>query len=456
MNHALKKCINPSCGLTYDILNSNYQCSCGSFLDIIYLQRPHKQLIETFYQRRNPNGNIYNESGVWRFRELLNFSEIDTENIDHCSKILVSLDGAEGRLSKPYNMSKVADFVNLSHECLFLQPEGYNPSGSFKDNGMSTAVTHAKMMNIKNLVCASTGNTSASAAMYASNEDMECDVFIPKGEIAPGKLGQAFQFGAQVIQVEGNFDDALVSSLNYAKSTNGYTVNSINPFRIEGQKTIIYRVLEHLEWDPPDWLVYPGGALGNTSSCGKALMELYEWGWIKKIPQIVVVNAEGANTLYDLYNGNFENTKLEWNDGKINFDLINRYYQYKKEKNILPKTRATAIQIGKPSNIAKGLRSLFYTNGIVIQVSDSEMMDGMSVVGLNGFDCELASGSVPAGIRILRQKEIIKRDDIVVGILTGRQKDPSIAMEYHLNTSNRFSKPPKNIHQQSNLNNKLK
>ena len=447
MNHALKKCINPSCGLTYDILNSNYQCSCSSFLDIIYLQRPHKQLIETFYQRRNPNGNIYNESGVWRFRELLNFSEIDTENIDHCSKILVSLDGAEGRLSKPYNMSKVADFVNLSHECLFLQPEGYNPSGSFKDNGMSTAVTHAKMMNIKNLVCASTGNTSASAAMYASNEDMECDVFIPKGEIAPGKLGQAFQFGAQVIQVEGNFDDALVSSLNYAKSTKGYTVNSINPFRIEGQKTIIYRVLEHLEWDPPDWLVYPGGALGNTSSCGKALMELYEWGWIKKIPRIVVVNAEGANTLYDLYNGNFENTKLEWNGGKINFDLINRYYQYKKEKNILPKTRATAIQIGKPSNIAKGLRSLFYTNGIVIQVSDSEMMDGMSVVGLNGFDCELASGSVPAGIRKLRQKEIIKRDDIVVGILTGRQKDPSIAMEYHLNTNNRFSKPLKNIYQ---------
>jgi threonine synthase len=447
MNHALKKCINPSCGLTYDILNSDYQCSCGSFLDIIYLRRPHKQLIETFYQRRNPNGNIYNESGVWRFRELLNFSEIDTENIDNCSKILVSLDGAEGRLSKPYNMSKVADFVNLSHECLFLQPEGYNPSGSFKDNGMSTAVTHAKMMNIKNLVCASTGNTSASAAMYASNEDMECDVFIPRGEIAPGKLGQAFQFGAQVIQVEGNFDDALVSSLNYAKSTNGYTVNSINPFRIEGQKTIIYRVLEHLEWNPPDWLVYPGGALGNTSSCGKALMELYEWGWIKKIPRIVVVNAEGANTLYDLYNGNFENTKLEWNAGKLNFDLINRYYQYKKEKNILPKTKATAIQIGKPSNIAKGLRSLFFTNGIVIQVSDSEMMDGMSVVGLNGFDCELASGSVPAGIRKLRQKEIIKRDDIVVGILTGRQKDPSIAMEYHLNTSNRFSKPPKNIHQ---------
>jgi threonine synthase len=447
MNHALKKCINPSCGLTYGILNSNYQCSCGSFLDIIYKEKPHKDLIEKFYQRRNPNRNIYNESGVWRFRELLNFSEIDTEDIDQCSKILVSLDGAEGRLSKPYNMSKVADFVSLAHEGLFLQPEGYNPSGSFKDNGMSTAVTHAKMLKLKNLVCASTGNTSASAAMYASNENMECDVFIPKGEIAPGKLGQAFQFGAQVIQVDGNFDDALISSLEYSKSTNGYTVNSINPFRIEGQKTIIYRALEHLEWNPPDWIVYPGGALGNTSSCGKALMELYEWGWIKKIPRIVVVNAEGANTLYDLFNGNFKNTKLDWNNGKPDFDLLQRYYQYKKENNIFPKTRATAIQIGKPSNISKGLRALWYTNGIVIQVSDSEMMDGMSIVGLNGFDCELASGAVPAGIRKLREQEIIKKDDIVLGILTGRQKDPSISMEYHMNTKNRFSNPPKNIYQ---------
>ena len=447
MNHALKKCINPSCGLTYAILNSNYQCSCGSFLDIIYKEKPHKDLIEKFYQRRNPNRNIYNESGVWRFRELLNFSEIDTEDIDQCSKILVSLDGAEGRLSKPYNMSKVADFVSLAHEGLFLQPEGYNPSGSFKDNGMSTAVTHAKMLKLKNLVCASTGNTSASAAMYASNENMECDVFIPKGEIAPGKLGQAFQFGAQVIQVDGNFDDALISSLEYSKSTNGYTVNSINPFRIEGQKTIIYRALEHLEWNPPDWIVYPGGALGNTSSCGKALMELYDWGWIKKIPRIVVVNAEGANTLYDLFNGNFKNTKLEWNNGKPDFDLLQRYYQYKKDNNIFPKTRATAIQIGKPSNISKGLRALWYTNGIVLQVSDSEMMDGMSVVGLNGFDCELASGAVPAGIRKLREQEIIKEDDIVLGILTGRQKDPSISMEYHMNTKNRFSNPPKNIYQ---------
>lgn len=445
MNKVLKKCINPSCGLTYEVLNNTYQCSCGSFVDIIYNDIPKKNYIEKFYERRNPNGNIYNESGVWRFRELLNFPGIDTEDIDQCSEVLVSLDGAEGRLSKPYNMSKVADFIGLSHEELFLQPEGYNPSGSFKDNGMSAAVTHAKMLKVKKLICASTGNTSASAAMYASNENMECDVFIPRGEIAPGKLGQAFQFGAQVIQVDGNFDDAFQTSLEYSTKTNGYTVNSINPFRIEGQKTIIYRVLENLNWNPPDWIVYPGGALGNTSSCGKALYELYEWGWIKKIPRIVVVNATGANTLYELYNGLFDNKKLEWNDGKPDLTLVKRYYEDKKAKNISPKTRATAIQIGKPSNIVKGLRALWFTKGLVIQVNDEEMMDGMSVVGLNGFDCELASGSVPAGIKKLREKEIIKNDDIVVGILTGRQKDPTISVEYHTNKNNKFAKPPQEI-----------
>jgi len=445
MGKVSKKCINHSCGLSYDLISNIYQCSCGSFLDIIYEKVAKQDLVDKFYERRNPNGNIYNESGVWRFRELLNFAGIDTEDIGQCSEVLVSLDGAEGRLSKPYNMSKVADFVDLPHESLFLQPEGYNPSGSFKDNGMSAAVTHAKMLKVSKLICASTGNTSASAAMYASNENMECDVFIPRGEIAPGKLGQAFQFGAQVIQVEGNFDDALQASLEYSKTTDGYTVNSVNPFRIEGQKTIVFRALEHLNWNPPDWIVYPGGALGNTSSCGKALMELYEWGWIKKIPRIAVVNAKGANTLYELFNGVFEDTKLEWNDGRPDTGLVERYYEDKKRKNILPKTRATAIQIGKPLNIAKGLRALWFTKGLVIQVDDEEMMDAMSLVGLNGFDCELASGAVPAGIKKLREQEIVKKDDVVVGILTGRQKDPSLAMEYHLNTKNRFSKPPKEI-----------
>ena len=441
--NAYLKCILPHCGLEYSIDAGVFECEKGHLLDVKYKKIPSRALKELFYSRRNPQGSIFNESGVWRFRELLNFCQIDTGNIDECSKHLVSLDGAEGRQSKPYHMSKVANFVGLKNENLSLQPEGYNPSGSFKDNGMSAAVTHAKLVGAKKIVCASTGNTSASAGMYAANENIECDVYIPSGQIAPGKLSQAYQFGTQIIQVDGNFDDAFAKSLEDAKKFGGYTVNSVNPFRIEGQKTIPYRALENSNWEAPDWIVYPGGALGNTSSCGKSLMELFEWKWINKVPRIAVVNAEGANTLYDLYNGKFEETKLRWNKGNPDTELIKRYYSNLDEKGIRPKTKATAIQIGRPSNILKALRALEFTDGVVTQVSDEEMLDGMSIVGLNGFDCEMASGSVPAGIKKLLEEEVIKKDDIVIGILTGRQKDAMLPVDYHNNPQNRFAIPPK-------------
>ena len=168
-NEAFLKCINPKCGLEYPIESTNVQCEKGHLLDVQYKKTPSDSLKEVFYDRRNPEGSIFNESGVWRFRELLNFCQIDTENIDECSKYLVSLDGAEGRQSKPYQMSKAAEFIGMSNSNLWLQPEGYNPSGSFKDNGMATAVTHAKMVGAKKIVCASTGNTSASAGMFAAN-----------------------------------------------------------------------------------------------------------------------------------------------------------------------------------------------------------------------------------------------------------------------------------------------
>jgi len=443
--NTVKRCINPFCGIQYPIDNDTYRCKCGFLLDIIYPDIPDKNLIDVFYERRNYAGNIFNESGVWRYRELLNFVGIDTEDISECSKYLVSLDGSEGRSSRPYQMSKVANYVDMPPENMFLQPEGYNPSGSFKDNGMSAAVTHAKLLSVKKIVCASTGNTSASAAMYASNEGLDCDVYIPRGEIAPGKLGQAFQFGAQVIEVDGNFDDALTLSLDNSSREGGYTVNSLNPFRIEGQKTIVFRIMEHLNWNPPDWIVYPGGALGNVSSCGKALIELYNWGWIKKIPRVLVVNAAGADTFYKLVNGHFDNTKLRWNNGNVDLDLIKRFYDYQDSNNFSPKTMATAIQIGKPANIVKALRTIDFTNGLVEAVEDKDMMDGMSVVGLNGFDCEMASGSVPAGILKLRKEEVIKKDHVVVGVLTGRQKDPSIAIKYHLDRSNMFANPPRDL-----------
>lgn len=439
---AYLQCIDPYCGLKYDIKKTGITCAKKHFLDVQYDNIPSNELKELFYRRRNYRDNIFNESGVWRFRELFNFCQINTSDIKTCSKHLVSLDGVEGKQSKPYRMSKVANFIGLKNDKLLLQLEGYNPSGSFKDNGMSTAITHAKLVGATKIICASTGNTSASAGMYTANENMECYVYIPNEQIASGKLSQAYQFGTKVIKVNGNFDDAFLKSLEDAKKINGYTVNSVNPFRIEGQKTIIYRLLEYLDWNVPDWIVYPGGALGNVSSCGKCLMELYKWKWIKKIPRIAVVNAEGAKTLYDLYNGKFSNTKLRWNKGKPDIELINEYYDYLQEQQIKPTTTATAIQINKPANILKCIRALEFTNGVVTKVSDSEMLDGMAVVGLNGFDCELASGAVPAGIKKLLGDEIIKTDELVSGILTGRQKDPSLFVGYHNNPQNRFAVTP--------------
>ncbi len=172
-------------------------------------------------------------------------------------------------------------------------------------------------------------------------------------------------------------------------------------------------------------------------------MELYEWGWIKKIPRILIVNAEGANTLNVLYNGEFDETELRWNDGEPNIELIERYYSKMQKEQIRPKTKATAIQIGKPSNLLKGLRALEFSDGIVTSVTDKEMLDGMSVVGLNGFDCEMASGAVPAGIKKLLGEDVIKKDDVIIGILTGRQKEPLLPINYHNDPSNKFARPPK-------------
>ena len=437
---AYLKCMDPACGLEYGVEEARVECERGHLLDVEYSEPPPSSLKERFLERRDPRGSIFNESGVWRFRELLNFCQIDTEDTDQCARFLVSLDGAEGRQSKPYRMSRASEFAGMRGGSLWLQPEGYNPSGSFKDNGMATAVTHARMIGAKRLVCASTGNTSASAAMFAANEGMQCDVYIPSGQIAPGKLGQAYQFGAQIVEINGNFDDALERSLSEAREGGGYTVNSVNPFRIEGQKTIPFRALEYLGWEPPDWIVYPGGALGNTSSCGKALSELLRWGWIKKMPRIAVINAEGASTLADLYNGVF-GEQLRWNRGRPDSALLERYMA--EGPGSRPRTKATAIQIGRPANMLKGLRALELTDGVVATVSDSEMLDAMSVVGLNGFDCEMASGASLAGIRKLVSDGTIGRDETVVGILTGRQKDAMLPVEYHRDPSNAFARPPR-------------
>ena len=207
---------------------------------------------------------------------------------------------------------------------LFLQYEGMNPSGSFKDNGMTAAFTHARMVGAARAACASTGNTSASLAVFCSATGlMRAIIFIGSGKISYGKLAQALDHGALTVQIAGDFDDAMQRVQQVAKRLGIYLVNSINPFRLEGQKTIMFRVLEALRWEVPDWIVVPGGNLGNVSAFGKAFIELAELGLVTKLPRLAVINAAGANTFYQLY----ERFGLRWNGGEPDANLIDGYYR---------------------------------------------------------------------------------------------------------------------------------
>src|SRR5262249_55795443 len=217
----------------------------------------------------------------------------------------------------------VAAYVGLSPGRLFLQYEGMNPSGSFKDNGMTAAFTHARLVGARKAACASTGNTSASLAVFCSATGlMKAIIFIGSGKISYGKLAQGLDHGALTVQIAGDFDDAMQRVQQVSKQLGVYLVNSINPFRLEGQKTIMFRILEALRWEPPDWVVVPGGNLGNVSAFGKAFLELADLGLLKRLPRLAVINAAGANTFYQLY----ERFGLRWNGGRPDSTLTDRYY----------------------------------------------------------------------------------------------------------------------------------
>ena len=226
---------------------------------------------------------------MWRFHDLLPFMPVEQCVTVGEGQTLLHVSPAVGR------------YVGLKPDRLHLQYEGMNPSGSFKDNGMSAAFSHARFVGAKTAACASTGNTSASLALYSSvTQIMRAVIFIGSGKISYGKLSQALDYGALTVQIEGDFDDAMARVQEVSRELGMYLVNSVNPFRLEGQKTIMYRVLEALHWQVPDWIVVPGGNLGNSSAFGKAFYELHQLGLIDRIPRLAVINAGGARTLYDL------------------------------------------------------------------------------------------------------------------------------------------------------------
>ena len=415
-----QRCIHPHCGGTAALDDTSFQCPrCGGLLDVAYdwnKLSPPKSLRE-FEKKWSERTNPLSFSGVWRFRELLPFAPPEA---------ILTIGEGQTILQRS---DAVAAYTGMKAGCLFLEYEGMNPSGSFKDNGMTAAFTHARMVGARRAACASTGNTSASLAIYcAATSLMRAIIFIGSGRISYGKLAQALDHGALTVQIAGDFDDALHRVQQISKKLGIYLVNSINPFRLEGQKTIMYRILEALGWEVPDWIVVPGGNLGNVSSFGKAFSELKELGLIQRVPRLAVINAAGANTFYQLY----EKQGVRWNGGKPDESIVNSYMKAMDEGNLRANTLASAIEINRPVNLPKALRALDYCGGVVREVTDQEMLDAKAKVGAGGLGCEPASAASVAGTKKLRQEGIIGSDERVVCVLTGHQlKDPTATVAYH-------------------------
>jgi threonine synthase len=418
---AFQQCLSPECAATFSVDQALFACpSCGDLLDVVYDwdRLPVPRRLSEFEQKWAARHDPLSFSGVWRFRELLPFAP---------PELVVTIGEGQTLLQRA---DKVGRHVGLAPGGLWLQYEGMNPSGSFKDNGMTAAFTHARMVSARRVACASTGNTSAALAVYCSATDLgfRAIIFIGSGKIAHGKLAQALDHGALTIQIVGDFDDAMERVRQVADRLGIYLMNSINPFRLEGQKAIIFRILEGLKWEAPDWIVVPGGNLGNSSAFGKALIELKHLGLIERVPRLAVVNAAGARTLEELVG----KRGLEWRNGLPAMDRVNAYYGELDQGHVKASTIASAIEINRPVNLKKCLRALQFCDGVVAMVSDQEIMDAKARVGAGGLGCEPASAASVAGAKQLREAGVIAASDRVVCVLTGHLlKDPTATIAYH-------------------------
>jgi threonine synthase len=392
-------CFNPECRACYAVTEILYNCTaCGGLLEAHYEgTRQSPSALKHLWRERRMSNAPLDQSGVWRYREMIPF-------LDDLAHAVTLREGNTPLLNAP----RAASYGGL--DALVFKHQGFNPTGSFKDNGMTCGVSQAVRLGRRRVACVSTGNTSASMAAYASAAGLEPLIFIPHGNISYGKLAQALEYGARTFQVEANFDQILALVRVLAEKLGIYLLNSINPFRIEGQKAIVIEMLDQRDWDVPDWIVLPGGNLGNTSAFGKALRELYEGGFISKYPRLAVVQADGSAPFYDFMHSD-----------RASFHSIDH-----------PETLATAIKIGDPVSWPKALLELTTTGGVVERVTEQEIADAKAVVGLCGIGCEPASAATLAGIRKLTAAGTMAKDADVVAVLTGNVlKDPDYIYRYH-------------------------
>jgi len=332
------------------------------------------------------------DSGVWRFREIV----MPTAGLE----VISHPEGNTPLLSR----DAVARWTGIPN--LLLKHEGHNPTGSFKDRGMTVGMTQAVRVGARGVICASTGNTSASLASYAAHAGIPAFVLVPEGKVSLGKLAQTLGYGARVLTVRGDFDACLALVERASESLGLYLLNSVNPWRIEGQKTIVLEMLQQLAWNPPDWIALPGGNLGNTAAFGKALEEAHAWGMIGQVPRLLVVQARGAAPFAQGFAEGF-----------------------RERKRVQANTVATAIRIGDPASWDRAVRAIRFTDGAVVSVIDEEILAAKRVIDKSGVGCEPASAASIAGIRELVSEGIIRRDARVVAVLTGHMlKDPEILL----------------------------
>ena len=400
------RCIG--CGAVAGTPTANLRCSaCGDLLEVIY---PHWNTangiraagvdaagLKSLWRDRRTSRLAVDQSGVWRFREILPALTEGTEPITL----------REGN-TPLYALPCCARAAGVEH--LFAKHQGMNPTGSFKDTGMTVASSFARQQGFRWVACASTGNTSASMAAYASRGDMRSLVLIPDGQISWSKLAQSLDYGAVTCQLKTDFDGCMRVLNEVVQRMPVYLLNSVNPYRLEGQKTLAVELMEQSEWNVPDHVIVPGGNLANSSAIGKGFLEMKELGLISTLPKISIIQAEGANPLV---------RTIRENGGKT---LIP----------VQAETYATAIRIGNPASWKKALRVLQATGGTAEQVSEVEIALAKAEIGAEGIGCEPASAVTLAGLKKLVKQGFVRRRETSVLILTGHQlKDPDFTLKFH-------------------------
>ena len=364
---------------------------CGGLLSVIHRQPVlFGERLRAVFQTRSSIQLDTTASGVWRYRELV----MPTVEV---ADVVTYPEGNTPLLSR----SAISEWAGVE---LWLKHEGHNPTGSFKDRGMTVGMTQARRIGARAVACASTGNTAASLAAYAAQAELPALVFVPAGQTALGKLAQTLAYGARTVAVRGDFDECLRLVEAAGPRLGLYLLNSINPFRLEGQKTIAFELLQQRRWQVPDWIVLPAGNLGNLSAFGKALLEARDWGLIDRIPRLGAVQAEGAAPFARSFKEGFRT-------------------RYRTRAD----TVATAIRIGDPASWDRATQVIRQTDGVVLAVSDEDILAAKRVIDEAGVGCEPASAASVAGVRQLVAAGTIKKDAQVVAVLTGHLlKDPEI------------------------------